>query len=147
MVKQALLMMTVWLVQPLHEWQTLVPVNALFQEDRWITVTDIVKQIRNQLWICIFHHPWQTSGITKFMQGGCPSSLLVSTNGHTWKCACDLCSSIVKEMWVHCYEPASRCQSMGWKHLSSPRTKKIESVPFAGKMMLTLVCYFNGPNL
>jgi len=27
------------------------------------------------------------------------------------------------ETWTHHYEPASKYQSMEWKHMSSPRTK------------------------
>jgi len=44
----------------------------------------------------------RTSGITTFVQGGCQSSLHISTNGHTWKCACNFCSSIMKKERVFC---------------------------------------------
>jgi len=30
------------------------------------------------------------------------------------------------ETWVHHNEPACNCQSMEWKHMSSPRTKKFK---------------------
>jgi len=80
----------------------------------------------------------------------------MSTNA--WKCACCYCNDIVKrrgctvqrivtgdETWVHHYEPASKCQSMWWKHTSSPRTKKFTSVPYAGKVML-MFCSLMGPS-
>jgi hypothetical protein len=48
------------------------------------------------------------------------------------------------ETWMHHYEPTSKHQSVEWKHASSPRTKRLRSVPSAGKVMLMLFCDFNG---
>jgi hypothetical protein len=48
------------------------------------------------------------------------------------------------ETSMHHYEPASKCQSMVWKHMSSPRTKIFNSVPSASKVILTLFWNFNG---
>jgi hypothetical protein len=45
------------------------------------------------------------------------------------------------------YEPASKCQSMVWKHTSLPRTKKFRSVLSAGKVILMLFWHFNVPIL
>jgi len=50
---------------------------------------------------------------------------------------------MMNEMWVHNYEPASKCQNMVWKHT----TVHFRSVPSAKKMMLTLFWDFNGPIL
>jgi len=36
---------------------------------------------------------------------------------------------------------------MEWKHISSPRKKKLKNVPSASKVMLMLFWSFNGPNL
>jgi hypothetical protein len=41
------------------------------------------------------------------------------------------------ETWVHHYEPAGKCQSIKWKHISLTRTKKLKSVPSADKVMMT----------
>jgi hypothetical protein len=43
-----------------------------------------------------------------------------------------------EETLVHHYEPANKCQSMEWKHMSLPRTKEFRSVPSASKVMLIL---------
>jgi hypothetical protein len=39
------------------------------------------------------------------------------------------------EIWVHHYEPASKCQSMDTKHTPLPRTKKLKSVLSVKLMM------------
>jgi len=39
----------------------------------------------------------RTLGITKFVQGGCQSSLQTSTDEHGWKHACNFCDDYVKE--------------------------------------------------
>jgi hypothetical protein len=41
------------------------------------------------------------------------------------------------ETWVHHYEPESKAQSMAWKRMTSPMSKKFISQPSAGKIMLT----------
>jgi hypothetical protein len=51
------------------------------------------------------------------------------------------------ETLVHHYEPASKCQSMAWKHTSSSMTKKFTSVSSARKVILILFWDFNGPIL
>jgi hypothetical protein len=48
------------------------------------------------------------------------------------------------EIWAHHCEYANKCQSMEWKHMSLPRTKKFISVPCASKVILTLFWDFSG---
>jgi len=130
-------------------------VNALIREDRH----DTVSYIADKLYIsCHLHSPSsiRARGITELLQDGCQSSCQMNMNGCMWKCACSVCSHIMKgegflqlivtdnEMWVHHYEHASKCQSVEWKYMSFPRTKKIRSVPSAGKVMLILFWDFNG---
>jgi histone-lysine N-methyltransferase SETMAR len=43
------------------------------------------------------------------------------------------------QLWVHHYQPKSRCASMQWKHPSSPSTKMFKVTPSAGKVMLTFL--------
>jgi len=50
-------------------------------------------------------------------------------------------------MWVHHYEPARRYQSMEWKHMSLPRTKKFKSVPSASKLISMMFWDFSGTKL
>jgi hypothetical protein len=51
------------------------------------------------------------------------------------------------ETWIQYYEPASKRQSMEWRHTSSPVKKKLKLAPSAGKLMLTLFWDINGPIL
>jgi len=87
-----------------------------------------------------------------------PKQLTDEHKWHMWKHACSFCSDIVKkeklpcsgivtgnETWVHHYEPANKCQSMEWKYISLPRTKKFKSVPSVNKVMLILIWDFSGP--
>ena len=48
---------------------------------------------------------------------------------------------------VYHYEPDSKRQSMQWKHLSSPASKKFKIQASAGKVMLTIFWNVNGPIL
>ena len=42
------------------------------------------------------------------------------------------------ETWLHHYDPESKLQSKGWKHLHSPPLKKFRVEPSAGKIMCTI---------
>jgi hypothetical protein len=42
------------------------------------------------------------------------------------------------ENWVHHYKPESKAQSVAWKCLTSPVSKKFKRQPSASKIMLTL---------
>ena len=53
----------------------------------------------------------------------------------------------VDESWAYHYEPESKRQSMQWKHLSSPASKKFKTQASAGKVMLTIFWDDNGPIL
>jgi hypothetical protein len=94
---------TSWMVESVEK------VNNLVQEDRQITVPDSTS------WTSAvdLHRPssTSTSGITKFVQGGCQSSLHMSTNRHMWKYACNLCSNIIKMGRLSCLLPAKWCRS------------------------------------
>jgi len=71
-------------------------VNALVQEDRWITVTDIVEKLDISCGSAqsIIHEDL-------FVQGLFQSNLQKSTNRHVWKWACNSCSNTVKR-WLFC---------------------------------------------
>jgi len=128
--EQALLMKTTWTIWSLHEWQAILELNrllSLIHPTSWTSAVDL-------------HIPssMRTLGTTKSVQGGCQSCLQMSIRGHVRKYACNSCSDIVKKKrlshnglsqamkhgCVHHCEPASKCQSIEWKHMSSPRTKK-----------------------
>src|SRR5215475_11816624 len=51
------------------------------------------------------------------------------------------------ETWCHHYEPESKQKSMQWRHPSSPAAKKFKTQPSAGKLMLTIFWYSQGPIL
>jgi len=51
------------------------------------------------------------------------------------------------ETWVHHYEPETIRQSMQWKHMSFPSSKKSKSRPSAGKLLLTVFWDSQGPIL
>jgi hypothetical protein len=57
------------------------------------------------------------------------------------------CTVTGDETWVHYYEPESKRQSMEWRHTSSSAKKKFKSASSAGKLMLSLLWYMNGPIL
>ena len=42
------------------------------------------------------------------------------------------------EIWIHHYEPESKCQSMEWKHPHLPAKKKFKMCPTAGRLMLSV---------
>ena len=44
----------------------------------------------------------------------------------------------VDETWVHYYEPENKAQSRQWVGLGSPRPKKFQTQPSAGKVMATV---------
>jgi hypothetical protein len=94
--KQVSLMKTAWAIQPCHEWQTALNKNALVQDDRQTTVTGIASKldISHGFEYYIIH---RDIGYHKFVQGGCQSSLEMSTNGYMWKCTCSFCNNSVKE--------------------------------------------------
>jgi len=103
-------------------------VNTLVEEDRQVTVTTIADKLdigcRSAYSIIL-----KPSDITKVVQSGCQSSLQMGTNRHAWKCIHYFYDNITKERlsckwiftgnktWVHHYEPASKYQSMEWKHI------------------------------
>uniref|UniRef100_H2ZS50 Mos1 transposase HTH domain-containing protein n=1 Tax=Latimeria chalumnae TaxID=7897 RepID=H2ZS50_LATCH len=39
------------------------------------------------------------------------------------------------EMWIHIWDPETKCESMQWKHRASPPPKKFRSQPSASKVM------------
>jgi hypothetical protein len=43
------------------------------------------------------------------------------------------------ETWIHHYEPERKQQSIQWKHMASPPSKKFKSQPFAGKVLLMVL--------
>jgi hypothetical protein len=49
--------------------------------------------------------------------------------------------------WVLHYQPEIKQKSMQWKHPSSPVAKKFETQPLAGKLVLTIFWYSQGPIL
>jgi histone-lysine N-methyltransferase SETMAR len=51
------------------------------------------------------------------------------------------------ETWIHHYEPETKRQSMHWKHMSSPSSKKFKSQPSAGKLLLKVFWDSQGPLL
>jgi len=51
------------------------------------------------------------------------------------------------ESWVYHFEPESKRQSMQWKHPLSLGNKKFKTKASAGKVMLTIIFYVNGPTL
>jgi hypothetical protein len=46
--------------------------------------------------------------------------------------------SLETRPWIHYYAPQSKCESMKWKHPTSPVKKKSKTQPLVGNMMLTL---------
>ena len=44
----------------------------------------------------------------------------------------------VDETWVHYYKPQTKAHSRQWVGLGSPRPKKFETQPSAGKVMATV---------
>jgi hypothetical protein len=51
------------------------------------------------------------------------------------------------EIWIHHYDPESKCQSMQWKNPASPLSKKFKTQPSARKVMLTVFWNYQGPFL
>jgi hypothetical protein len=49
--------------------------------------------------------------------------------------------------WIHHYQPDTKRKSMQCKHPSSPVAKKFKMQPSAGKLMLTIFWYSQGPIL
>jgi len=76
-------MRSAWAVLPLHEWLTMLNELTL-----WFKRTDgLLSLIQMISWTSTadLHIPssTRTSGITKYVQSGCQSSLELSTNGNT----------------------------------------------------------------
>jgi hypothetical protein len=42
------------------------------------------------------------------------------------------------ESWIHHFDPEEKRTSMQYKHTSSPRPKKLKTMPSAGKILLTI---------
>jgi hypothetical protein len=130
-------------------------VNDLVQEDRQITHW-YNRQVGYQLCICIFCHPWRSWVSQNLCKLGA-KAVYGWAQTHAWKCACNFCSEegwaslkqIVtgNETWVHHFESASKYQSIEWKCMLLPRTKKFRNIHSASKVMLTLFWDFNGPIL
>jgi len=133
-VAEQVLVMTAWAVQSLHEQWTML--NELML---WFKRTDgLLSLIQVTSWTSVdLHIPAskRTSDITKFVQDGCQSSLQISTNRYTWKCACNFCSNIMKEaflQWVkhECNtESACKHQSMESKNITT-QDQKIQKYAF-----------------
>jgi len=94
------------------------------------------------------------SSITKFMLGGCQSSLQMSTNMHTIFAAAsqrkDFPAMYYHRWWNVC-APLWMCKQTPKHgvetHHPSPRMMKFKSVHSASKVLLTLFWDFNGPIL
>jgi len=41
------------------------------------------------------------------------------------------------EIWIHHYEPESKCQSMEWKNPHLPAKRKFKTCPTAGRLMFS----------
>jgi len=137
-----------WVVDSV-EW-----VDAMVQEDRQISVTDIANKLDVSCGSAysVIHKDLK---YRKICATWVPKQF---TNQHKWAHVemCMLfffCNDIMKKeglsynelsqliIWVHHCEPVNKCQSMEW------RTKKFWSVSSVGMVMLKLLWDFNGPIL
>jgi hypothetical protein len=126
--EQALLMETTWAIWPHFTNDSVEWVDALVHEDRQITVTDIANKLDISFWssYSIIHEDLR---FHRICARWVPTQL---TNEHRWTCV-EMCMQSLQwcqkekaflqwivtgnEMWVHHYEPASKCQSVEWKHI------------------------------